>query len=341
VSITLLLVIIGGAFAWVLVESLINKDKDDETAPAAPGGARAGRPPTPTARIVIVPGVRLIDLRSFPRDDLRVGNIDVAREQIGLEAVMPVQIWVIDAETFAAWLELDSMLFLVAGRLKDRRAPTAKNFLHVVGAQPDAAACAKFESAGIEVALSMTNLGDPPRELEAFLDPPEPWVASPEDRPINPSKVITTTPFDDYIHVVGDFTFVDLRRAPPEALRNGVALGRIEEAFAVLATMPPPRLLVWVLAPWVLAELPADTAPRVRALLPKVRPTLGHRLAVVTGAGETASGHPVTTALLEGGASGLQEAYYLKTDKRGAFQVPPITALHDTYFHHAWKHPRL
>ena len=339
-SITLLLVILGGAAAWVMIESLINKDKD-EAAPGFPPDARSGRPPTPMARIVILPNMRLVDLRSFPRDDLRVGNIDVAREQIALQPVMPVQIWVIDAETFTGWLELDSMLFLVAGRLKDRRAPDARNFLHVVGARPDAAACAKFESAGIEVALSMTDLGDPPRELEELLDPPEPWVASPEDRPINPSKVITTTPFDDYIHVVGDFTFVDLRRAPPEALRNGVALGRIEEAFAVVATMPPPQLMAWVLAPWVLAELPADAAPRVRALVAKIRPVLGHRLAVVTAAGEATTGHPVTTALLESGATSLQEAYYLKTETRGAFQVPPITALHDTYFHHAWKHPRL
>jgi hypothetical protein len=338
VSITLLLVILGGAAAWVLVASLIDKDKE---AADAPSDARTGRPPTPAARIVVLPGMRLIDLRSFPRDDLRLGKFDVAREQILLEAPLPVQIWVIDAETAAGWLELDTMLFLITTRLGDRRNPTGKNFLYVVGARLDAAACAKFEAAGIEVALSMTNLGDPPRELEEFLDPPAPWTASPDDRPISPSKVITTTPLDDYIHVVGDFTFVDLRRAPPEALRNGVALGRIEEAFAVLATMPPPQLMVWVLAPWVLAELPADAAPRLRALVPRIRPVLGHRQCLVTAAGEPVSPHPAIHALAEAGASPLREAYYLKTERRGAFQVPPITALHDTYFHHAWKHPRL
>jgi hypothetical protein len=319
-------------------------------APAPAAGAKVsglvgeGRAPYPAARLIDFPGgaMRVVDLRSLPREDLVVGKLGVAQQQIAIERPIGLQIWVVDIEIARGWAALtETARFLVAQRLRDPRSTTTQNFLYPHGGKLEKAESDALAAVGLEVILELTNFGPgaPTRDLNAFLDPPEPWAEAPDRRPVPPFKVISTGPFDgDLVHVLAPFAYVDLRRIVPGALANGVGLGRIETALDS-ETMALATHVIWCASPWVLEQFPEKDLPRLLALVDTQRDKQ-QRLALIAPADEPLPDNAVARAL-KAKLSPIAERFQWKTQDGRVFHVRPTDALHDAYFTHAWKQPRL
>jgi hypothetical protein len=331
-----------GILAWEAIKKSRGKNPAEQGQGFA--GARKGKPPHPHAAIIDMPGgaMRIIDLRRLPGDDLRVAKLGLVQEQLLLERPIAVQIWVAPVDAMREWAAMsETALIILQGRFRDSRSSAGKNYLYPFGGTLTEVEEQRLSIAGVEIVRSFANLSDPPKSIEDFLDPAEPWTASPDDRPVPPHDVLSTDPFDGRpIRVIEGFAFVDLRRLNPNAWQNGVALERLEKLFPTLAHLPNVTHVVWVVAPWVLERIDAAAAGRIEKLVDTLPSRAQQRLAVMTAAGETFGDYPLTTRL-RGKVTPLAERLSWRTEDPGAFDVHPIEALHDAYFVEAWKKPRL
>lgn len=332
---------------WETIKKRSSADTPKANAPRPDegfAGARRGTSPHPHARIVDMPGgqMRLIDLRSLPPEDLRVAKLGLVQEQLLLERPMMVQVWIAPVEVVRAWSQLtDVAMIIMNGRFRDSRVLHGKNFIYPHGGTLTKEEAARFELAGVEIVLSFTNLGDPPRDIEDFLAPPQAWHSSPDDRPVPDHQVISTDPYDGkLIRIINGFAYVDLRRGNPEGWKNGGTLERLEKAFRILAAVTTVTHVVWVGAPWVFEIIDFGAVRRIEKLVDSLSPRVEQRLAVVTPDGEPI-GDYTFTRMLGHRLRPLSERLSWRTKDRGAFDVHPIEALHDAYFVGAWKQPRL
>lgn len=332
--------------AFGLWEILKRRSPDDAAASdnEAFPDARKGKAPHPHARLIDMPGgqMRLIDLRSLPPEDLAVAKFGLVQEQLLLERPMTVQVWIAPVDVVRAWSKLaDVVLVIMNGRFRDSRVLHGKNFIYPYGGTLTEEEAARFGLAGVEIVLSFKNLSDPPKEIEDFLDPPEIWQSSPDDRPVPDHEIVSTDPFDGkMIRIINSFAYVDLRRGNPEGWKNGGALDRLEKAFQILVAVNTITHVVWVGAPWVFEILDLATVRRIEKLVDSLSPKIEQRLAVVSPKDEPIDSYTFTR-LLGHRLRPLSERLSWRTKDRGAFDVHPIEALHDAYFVAAWKQPRL
>jgi hypothetical protein len=334
------LVATAGFGVWEVIKARAKKQPEAGHFP----GARKGKPPHPHARIIEMPGgaMRIIDLRSLPIEDLRVAKLGLVQEQLLLERPVPVQVWVAPVDIVREWTQMsETALILLNGRFRDSRDPNGKNYIYPFGGKLAAEEASRLELARVEVVLSFTNLGDPPKDLEAFLDAPAPWSASPDDRPVPPHSVLSADPFDGRpIRIIEGFAFVDLRRLYPAGWESGVSLARLEKLFPSLVADTSVTHVVWVAAPWVLERIDDAATTRIEKLVDEVPQTVEQRLAILSAAGEPVGNYALTKRL-GSKLTPLAERLSWRTKERGAFDVHPIDALHDAYFSQAWKQPRL
>jgi hypothetical protein len=307
-------------------------------------GARKGRPPHPHANIIEMPGgaMRIIDLRGMPVEDLRIARLGLVHEQLLLERPVPVQIWVAPVEIVRGWTQLSEVaLAVMNGRFSDARLTDGQNYIYPFGGTLTEAEGRRLQIAGVDVVLDFTNLSDPPRRIEDFLDPVEVWTESPDDRPIPPHDVLSVDPFDGKpIRIIEGFAFIDLRRLYPDGWTSGVALDRVEKLFRTLVSDKTVTHVVWVVAPWVLERIEERAVTRIERLVDVLPVRMQQRLAVLAAAGEPVGAYTFTERLGRK-LRPLEERFAWRTVDRGAFEVHPIEALHDAYFFHAWKQPRL
>jgi hypothetical protein len=312
--------------------------------PSAPPRPRTGRVPHPAATIIDLPGgaLRLVDVRALPRDDLRAARLGVVQQQLALERPVRIQIWVVDLATARDWAAMgETSRSILPGRLRDPRGDGGSNYLYAVGGVLSEAEGAALAAGGVQIITSMTNLADPPRALEDFLSPCVPWQPSTDDRPALQLEIVSGDPLDSgLIYVVREFAFVDLRRASPDAIRNGVALERIEKALAALRREPLPAYVIWVAAPWALELLSDADVGRVESMVASLGAGVQQRLAIVHAEGEPVPAHGAAVRL-GGKLPPIAEWVEMGTETRGSFLVSPLDMLHDAYFTRAWKQPRL
>lgn len=307
-------------------------------------GARKGKPPHPHAKIVDMPGgaMRIIDLRGIPTDDLRVARLGLVQEQLLLERPVIAQIWVAPIDIVRGWTKLEDVaLIIMNGRFRDSRVQNGKNFIYAYGGSLTEEEGHRLQLAGVEVLLDFTNLSDPPKKLEDFLDPNPVWTASSDDRPVPPHDVLSADPFDGKpIRIIEGFAFVDLRRLHPEGWETGVSLDRLEKVFPTLVKDASVTHAVWVVAPWVLERIDDKATTRIDRLVDELPARVEQRLAVMTAQNEPIGNYPLTKRL-GSKLRPLAERLSWRTQDNGAFDVHPMEALHDAYFFHAWKQPRL
>lgn len=337
------LVVFGGvALYFFLLEPLLKRLRARAGGAAGPvpssSQGRAGKRPYPVARLVELPGLRLIDLRGLPEEDLRLARVEVVLAQLRLERPLGNQVWVIDPATAEGWLSLTEVaLGVVAGRLqRASREGAAGALLHVHGRTLSEDEGQRLQVAGFSVVVELANVSSPPRSLESLLGPaPARFLPSDDDCPV-PASTAAGDPLLglDLVTLVTPFAFVDLRRAHPRRLAE---LTFVEPLRAILGALPErPENVIWVVAPWVLEALPAGTDNALLPLLDVCRPSNGHRLAVVTAEGERFAGSPIADALARRGLTPVAEALSLRT-ALGTFQVPALTLLEDAYLYAAWR----
>jgi hypothetical protein len=306
--------------------------------------ARAGKPPHPHARFVDFPGggMRIIDLRSIPMDELRIARLGLVQEQLLLERPVPVPIWVAPIEAVREWAAMsETALIVLQDRFRDPRQATAKNYLYPYGGKLTVDESKRLLIANLEVVEEFTNLSDPPRSLEDFLDPPEPWTASVDDRPVPPCDVFSADPSDGKpIWLIEGVAFIDLRRQHPDTWQNGTAIARLQKVWLAFARDASVKYAVWVVAPWVLERLDDTALADLEKLIRMIPSRISQRLAVLVTAGERIS-NEATMDRLGAKLSPLTERLLMRTPDRGVFDVAPIDALHDAYFVEARTKPRL
>jgi hypothetical protein len=321
------IVAVVGIILWDLA-----KKKSSDVAPTSDEafeGARKGKPPHPHARLIDMPGgqMRLIDLRSLPPEDLRVAKFGLVQEQLLLERPMTVQVWIAPVDVVREWSQLaDVALIIMNGRFRDSRVLHGKNFIYPYGGTLTEEEAARFALADVEIVLSFKNLSDPPKDIEDFLDPPEVWRSSPDDRPVPDHEVISTDPYDGkLIRIINGFAYVDLRRGNPTGWTNGGALERLEKAFPILVAVNTITHVVWVGAPWVFEILDLAAVRRIEKLVDSLSPKIEQRLAVVAPQDEPIGSYTFTR-LLGHRLPAISERLSWRTKDRGAFDVHPIEA---------------
>jgi hypothetical protein len=306
-----------------------------EAAPAQVIG-RNGAPPHPAAFIVELPGLRLIDLRALPVEDLAAARLGVVQAQLALERPVPLQVWVVEVAIARGWAALSEVARVIAkSRLCDTRDPSARNLVYPIGGQLTDDEVARLRDAGIDVVLELTNLSDPPRRIEDLLAAPPPWTASRDVRPVPPHDVIGDHADGEVIHIIEHMAFVDLRRVPASTWSTGVAQQRLSAGLRELAATDVTHV-VWVVAPWVLEIVDDLTAARLEALADAIPRYVAQRLAVVAASGEPVGPAPLLRRLNRR-LPPLHEVMAWETADRGTFAVRPLDALHDAYFTKAWR----
>lgn len=235
----------------------------------------------------------------------------------------------------------DTAMVLMNGRFRDSRFLHGRNFIYPYGGTLTTEEFAKFALSGVQPIVSMTNLSDPPKNIEDFLDPPSPWQSSADDRPVPDHEIVSTDPYDGkLIRIIEGFAYVDLRRAHHDGWSNGSAVDRLEKAFRILAAVTTFSHVVWVGAPWVFERIELGDVRRIEKLIDSLSPKIEQRLAILTPQNEPIGSYTFTR-ILGHRLRPLAERFSWRTKDRGAFDVHPIEALHDAYFVNAWKQPRL
>lgn len=327
--------------AWELIKKHNGSTESANREQGFPG-ARPGKPPHPHATLIDLPGMRLIDLRSLPVEDLRLAKFGVVQEQLLLERPMTAQIWIAPVDIVRGWSQMgETAMVIMNGRFRDSRCLHAKNFIYPYGGKLTKEETAKFELSGLEIVESFTNLSNPPKNIEDFLEPSTEWKSSPDDRPLPGHEIISTDPYDGrLIHIIETFAFIDLRRIHPPSWENGAGLDRLEKAFRILTAVNTLTHVVWIGAPWVCERIDVAAVYRIEKLVGNLSPKIEQRLAIVSPTNEPVGSYELTRRLGHR-LRPLAERLAWRTKDRGAFDVHPIDALHDAYFASAWKQPRL
>jgi hypothetical protein len=338
-------IVVVALCAWDLAKRI--PKKADAKPPAVPkppapvAPRRTGARPHPVAVLTDVPdGVRIIDLRGFPADALANGEIEVARAQLRIARPFAHLMWVVELETARIWAALPAVaLANLAARLTDPRRPTASRFLYAMGGQLGDAETAALKAAAFELLLDYKNLSDPPKSVEDLIDLPVQWAPSSEDRPVPPCKQIATQSIGPaIINLVEGFGFIDLRRVDPEEWERRDVLGGFAVAISELLKQPLTHV-VWVAAPWVLERVGDKVLPELEALVGSIPPAVEQRLAIVAPQHEPIGDYPLTRRLGKR-LRPIGERMQWHTKDHGVFDVAPLDALHDAYFHGAWKKRR-
>lgn len=297
---------------------------------AAKGTAptRQGEPFVPDIGLVDAGPLRFVDLRRMPAPSLANGAaLVVAAEVLRTESPDPSTIvWLVPRSVVETWLGIGPIgLALLASRMKAAHVVPGPDILCSPGHSFAPEQVAVLWDWQISLVDRATVVGAERtvsfEEVVATLD-----ARAAPSRPVLPAVTHgSATVGDDLVAEISGLAIVDFRRVAPAALDGDRPFLTVLRSLRTLDAAP--SLVVWIVAPWVLARWSSrrDHVLAKLRTLRAVHPAVGHRLAAYGAAGDAA----LLGAIGALGLEPLSETIECGTRDGQRLRVAPLDALLD------------